>query len=190
MLLKGKSLAFAGVTLALSFILMMLGSMIEMSTLFFLAASAFCIGIVIREQGLKMGVAFLVASLLLDVFLAPTKLYGLTVVCMETYLLAREGLWEWLDRLMQRRNRKEEPVLPMKSMKRRYIAGKFVIFQVLFLPFVFLAPQLFLVGEITGSIRMGLIAAGDLGWLIGDLAYDVFQRQIWGRMRRHLDWSR
>ena len=192
MLLKrdgsASSVAFSGIMLALSFILMMLGSMIEVSTLFFLAAAAFCIGIVIREQGLKAGAAFLAASLLFVFFLAPNKLYGLTVIGMEAYLLAREGLWEWLDR--RGRKRKEEPTLSVKSMKRRYAAGKFVIFQILFLPFVFLTPQLFLAGEITGPMRFGLIAAGDLGWLIGDLAYDVFQRQIWGRMRRQLKWNR
>ena len=50
--------AFSGLLLALSVVCMALGSVIETNTLFLLAAASYFVGIIIREFGMKAGVAF------------------------------------------------------------------------------------------------------------------------------------
>ena len=55
---KAKTMAFSGLLLALTVIFMVLGSVIETSTLFLLAAASFFVGIIIREFGLRIGAAF------------------------------------------------------------------------------------------------------------------------------------
>ena len=55
---KAKTMAFGGLLLALTVVCMALGSIIETSTLFLLAAASFFVGIVVREFGLKAGAAF------------------------------------------------------------------------------------------------------------------------------------
>ena len=49
---KAKTMAFGGLLLALTVVCMALGSVIETSTLFLLAAAPFFVGIVVREFGL------------------------------------------------------------------------------------------------------------------------------------------
>ena len=51
---KAKTMAFSGLLLALTVIFMVLGSVIETSTLFLLAAASFFVGIIIREFGLRI----------------------------------------------------------------------------------------------------------------------------------------
>ena len=51
---KAKTMAFSGLLLALTVIFMVLGSVIETSTLFLLAAASFFVGIIIREFGPAM----------------------------------------------------------------------------------------------------------------------------------------
>jgi len=175
MLLNAKKMVFAGMTLAISCILLILGGVIETSTMFFLAAGAFCIGIVIRELGIKAGAAFLAASLLLGVLVAPNKLYVITYGLMELYLFLRELLWEIMDR--------------KGGVKQiRYMIGKLMIFQPLYLPVVFLMPELIYAGELSWYVYLMMVVAGEILWLVADVAYDVFQRQVWGRVRRQFDW--
>ena len=174
MFLTAKKAAFTGMTLTVSFLLLLLGSILEVSTLFFLAAAAFCIGIVIRELGLRMGAAFLAASILLGLLIAPNKLYVCTYGMIEGYLLLREAWWVFLEKRQK----------PRKS----YLLGKAVIAQLFLLPLIFFAPRFFYAGEMTWQLRCGLLAAGEVFWFVVDMAYDVFQRQIWGKLRRHLDW--
>ena len=52
---KAKTVALGGLLLALTVVFMALGSIIETSTLFLLAAASFFVGIVVREFGLKTG---------------------------------------------------------------------------------------------------------------------------------------
>ena len=59
---KAKTMAFSGLLLALTVIFMVLGSVIETSTLFLLAAASFFVGIIIREFGLRIGAAFYAAG--------------------------------------------------------------------------------------------------------------------------------
>ena len=90
---KAKTMAFGGILLALSVICMALGSVIETSTLFLLAAASYFVGIVIREFGMKAGAAFYLADVLLGFLLAPNKFYVLSFAAMGLYILFAEGIW-------------------------------------------------------------------------------------------------
>ena len=78
--LNAKKIAFAGVMLALTEVGIALGSVIETNTLFLLAAASFFVGIVIQEFGLKSGAGFLLAGILLGIFLSPNG-YSLLGIC-------------------------------------------------------------------------------------------------------------
>ena len=90
---KARTLAFGGLLLALTVVFMALGSIIETSTLFLLAAASFFVGIVIREFGLRAGAAFYIAAVLLGFITAPNKFYVLTFAAMGLlYLGDRSGV--------------------------------------------------------------------------------------------------
>lgn len=54
-----KKLAVSGLLMALAVVLIILSGVLDFNTLFFLAAAAFFVGIIIREFNLRYGFAFL-----------------------------------------------------------------------------------------------------------------------------------
>ena len=88
---KAKTMAFSGLLLALTVIFMVLGSVIETSTLFLLAAASFFVGIIIREFGLRIGAAFYAAGVILGFITAPNKFYVFTFAAMGLYIWGREA---------------------------------------------------------------------------------------------------
>lgn len=56
---KCKKMAVSGILMAVTVLLVCFGGILESNTLFLLAGAAFCVGIIIKEYGLKTGVAFL-----------------------------------------------------------------------------------------------------------------------------------
>ena len=102
---KAKTVALGGLLLALTVVFMALGSIIETSTLFLLAAASFFVGIVVREFGLRTGGAFYLAAVLLGAITAPNKFYVLTFAAMGLYIWGIEAVWRWLEKhpeMMQR----------------------------------------------------------------------------------------
>ena len=91
-----KKLVMSGMFLAVSMICMMLGSVIQTNTLFLLAAASYFVGIVLRECGGKLGVAFYVAAILLGWMLVPEKLYVGSYAAMGLYILLEDRLWDFL----------------------------------------------------------------------------------------------
>ena len=63
---KCKKNSISGLLMALSVVLMILSGILEFSTLFFLAAAAFFVGIIIKEYGLGYGAAFFLGCTVLD----------------------------------------------------------------------------------------------------------------------------
>ena len=103
--IKAKTMAFGGLLLALTVVCMALGSVIETSTLFLLAAASFFVGIVIREFGLKAGAAFYIAAVLLGFITAPNKFYVLTFAAMGLYIWGIEAAFRYLEKHPAIRNR-------------------------------------------------------------------------------------
>lgn len=169
---KAKAAAFAGLLLALTVVFMALGSMIETSTLFLLAAASYFVGIVIREAGLKMGGAFYIAAVLLGFFTAPNKFYVLTFGAMGIYIWGIEAVWRFLEKRPQ-----------ISGRRTVFWAAKYVIFNIIYIPAVVLFREILFPRAVSPEIMFGILIAGQAGLFIYDRAYEYVQAHIWGRMR-------
>ncbi|OUP50083.1 hypothetical protein [Lachnoclostridium sp. An181] len=172
---KAKTMAFGGILLALSVICMALGSVIETSTLFLLAAASYFVGIVIREFGMKAGAAFYLADVLLGFLLAPNKFYVLSFAAMGLYILFAEGIW----RLAGKRE---------KMQKKSLIwILKYILFNVMYIPVLFAFQELLFGGRtFSGGFLALVFVAGQIGLFVYDRAYVYMQREIWSRYRGRL----
>ena len=103
---KAKTVALGGLLLALTIVFMALGSFIETSTLFLLAAASFFVGIAVREFGLRVGAAFYIAAVLLGFITAPNKFYVITFAAMGFYIWGIEAVWRWLEKRHEMKKRK------------------------------------------------------------------------------------
>ena len=128
---KAKTMALGGLLLALTVVFMALGSIIETSTLFLLAAASFFVGIVVREFGLKTGGAFYLAAVLLGAVTAPNKFYVLTFAAMGVYIWGIEAVWRWLERHPE-----------MTQRYKVFWIAKYVIFNIVYIPVVLIFREL------------------------------------------------
>ena len=170
--IKAKTMAFGGLLLALTVVCMALGSVIETSTLFLLAAASFFVGIVIREFGLKAGAAFYIAAVLLGFITAPNKFYVLTFAAMGLYIWGIEAAFRYLEKHPAIRNRQAV-----------FWISKYVIFNIIYLPIVFVFRDLLFTQSISGSIMAAVVIGGQAALFIYDRAYDYAQVHIWNKMR-------
>lgn len=167
MFLDTKKLAVSGLLAAVSVVLMYLSSMIETSSLFFIAAASFCVGIVIQKCNLIWGGCFYVASLLLNFFLAPNKMYCITLAAMGLYILLTELLWK-----------KIADAEVMANRNAKLWIGKYVIFNLIYVPILLFMPNLFLAKDVSETMFIVLWAAGQAGIFVFDYIYRYFQRRV------------
>lgn len=172
---KAKQIAFLGLLAAFAVLLIILGSVFEVSTLFFLCGAAFCVGIAIREWGIRYGAAFLVASTLTGLMVAPNKIYCLTYAAMGLYLFLSEILFQKIARTEHIKNR-----------TRMLWIGRYVIFNVMYVPVLILVPRLFVEKEIEGVLWLAVWAAGQVGLWIFEKAHDYFQLFVWNKFRKYV----
>lgn len=175
MLLNNRKRAFLGVLLALTVLLIILSGVFEFNTLFLLAAASFGVGIAIRESGLSIGVVFYLGAVALGFFLAPNKLYCITFAAMGMYLLIREFAFEKLAHVT------------WKNRTLLFYILKYVSFNLMYLPVIFLMPKVIYSGEINSQIYLLLVFAGQLVLFLYDWAYDSFQVAIWDKIRNKLN---
>lgn len=169
---KAKTVALGGLLLALAVVFMALGSIIETSTLFLLAAASFFVGIFVREFGLKAGGAFYLAAVLLGSITAPNKFYVLTFAAMGFYIWGTEAVWRWLEKRHE-----------MRGRYKIFWISKYLIFNVVYLPCVFLFRDMLFAQSVSDAIMVGVIVGGQIGLFIYDRAYDYVQMHLWGKMR-------
>ena len=171
---KAKKTAFLGLLAALAVLLVIFGSVFESSTLFFLCAAAFCVGIADREWGVKYGGIFLAASFLVAFFVSPVKMYCFTYMAMGLYLWISEILWNHIS--------KSE----IKNKTAVLWTGRYLIFNVIYLPIVVFFPSFFIAKEIRGNILILFLFAGQVGLFIFEKAHEYFQLFIWNKLRRYM----
>ncbi|MCC2254834.1 hypothetical protein LKD70_10455 [Ruminococcus sp. CLA-AA-H200] len=169
---KAKTVAFGGLLLAMTVVFMALGSIIETSTLFLLAAASFFVGIVVREFGLKTGGAFYIAAVLLGFITAPNKFYVLTFAAMGLYIWGIEAVWRWLEKRPG-----------MLQRHKVFWISKYVIFNIVYIPIVFAFRDLLFAQSVSDALMIGVVVGGQIGLFIYDRAYDYVQAHIWGKMR-------
>lgn len=172
---KAKKMAFSGMLLALTIVCMLLGSMIETSTLFLLAAASFFVGIVLREFGEKTGIAFYLAGVLLGLIAAPNKFYVVSYAAMGLYILIIELAWPRLGKLSENSNR-----------RRMFWVLKYVVFNLIYIPSVLFFQELLFARKLSTGVLLGVLAAGQVGLFIYDRAYEFVQRELWNKFRGRL----
>ena len=175
MLLNAKKLAFLGLLLAVTVLLIILSGVLEFNTIFLLAGASFCIGMAIRECGKRIGVGFYIASILLGLILAPNKLYCITYAAFGLYLVLIEYAY---DKLL--------PVKNMNNRRKIFWGIKYLIFNLMYLPLIILLPRLVYEGEINRMLMAGIILIGQVALFIYDRAYDYYQSNIWEKIRGRL----
>lgn len=169
---KARKMAFGGLLLALSVVFMALGSIIESSTLFLLAAASYFVGIMIRETGIKTGAAFYIAAVLLGLMVAPNKMYVVSFAIMGFYILAIEQAHRMLGRTKGKANRK---VL--------FWILKYLLFNVLYIPVLILFQQVLFGRTFSPIWLVVFIIVGQIGLWIYDRAYEYTQSHIWAKYR-------
>lgn len=172
---SARKMSFLGLMMAFSVILVVMGSIIEMSTLFFLALASFVTGIVIVEYKTALGAAFYVGSVLLSLILSPNKLYALTYAGMACYLLLKEIVWS--------------NIMKHKATKTNLIVltlVKFLIFNVMYIPILVFLPSLVITKEMNVYLMCGFIVGGQVILLLYDRAFDQFMGRYWLDMKRRL----
>ena len=170
--IKAKTMAFGGLLLALAVVCMALGSIIETSTLFLLAAASFFVGIVIREFGLRVGAAFYIAAVLLGGITAPNKFYVLTFAAMGLYIWGIEAVFRWLEK---------HPLIG--NRRTVFWISKYVVFNVMYIPIVLIFRDMLFSRSISGMLVAGVIIGGQAALFIYDRAYEYVQVHVWGRIR-------
>lgn len=169
---EAKKMAYAGLLLALTVICMALGSVIETSTLFLLAAASYFVGIVIREAGAKFGAAFYIAAVILGLLTAPNKFYVLSFAAMGLYIVIFEISFTALEKLKASRH-----------IRGLFWAVKYLAFNLMFLPILAGFQRILFGRALSRPLFWGAAAAGQLGLYVFDRAYVYFQREIWGKVR-------
>lgn len=172
---NAKAVSLCGLMLALTEVCIALGSVIESNTLFLLAAASYIVGIVIREMGIRLGAAFYAAGVFLGILITPNKFYVFSYGAMGLYILLREGLWERVGKMSDKWNRK----LIFRSLK-------FLVFNLIYLTLLFAGRTLLFAQNLTWQILLALIVAGQIGFVIYDMAYEYVQIRIWTKMRGRL----
>ena len=172
---KAKKIALSGLMLAMTVVFISLGSVIEMNTLFLLAAASYFVGIVIREFKIQTGAAFYLAGVLLGFIVAPNKLYVIFYAMMGMYILLTEIAWERLG--------KADAAKPRKIIL--WIV-KYVIFNFMFLTAVFGFGEIIFARKMSMKILALIVLAGQVGIYLFDRAYCYVQFNIWNKLRGKL----
>ncbi|SFR55726.1 hypothetical protein SAMN05661086_00106 [Anaeromicropila populeti] len=171
MLLKARKIAFLGLLMAFQGILFFAGSIIEVNTLFFLAAASFCVGIAVRETGIWHGAGFLIGAVLMNFIIMPQKLYCFTMAGFGVYIFMVEYL-------------QAKKVSKYFGKWNRYVTilAKLLVFNSMYLPTVVLAPQLVFEGQVNRNILVLMIVGGQAALFVFDKAYEVFMNKHWARL--------
>lgn len=169
---NAKKMAYGGLLLALTVVCMVLGSVIESSTLFLLAGASYFVGIVIREAGMRTGVAFYLAAVLLGFMVAPNKVYVISFAAMALYILAIELAFRMIGKMKVEVNR---TVL--------FWAIKYLVFNALYIPGILLFQKILFGRSLPALWLFAIILAGQVGVWIYDRAYEYVQKHIWGKYR-------
>lgn len=169
-----RKTAVGGIIVALAVLCIVLSGILEFNTLFLLAAASFLTGVVIREGGIAAGTASYVGTVVLGFLLAPNKLYCVTFAAMGLYIVVSEGLF----RAVGRAERGRQALLWF---------GKFVIFNLLYLPALYCFPRLIFAEGIRSGGLLAAAAGGQVLFLIYDRAYEYFLTILWERFRTRLN---
>ncbi len=174
--LKSEETAWGGIMMALAVILIVLSGVIEQSSLFLLAAASFMTGVFQRRFSTKAGIAFIIGTFLIGLFLAPQKLYCFTFAGFSVYISVAEYL----------RNKKVSFASGMiiKGICYHILLVLALIIVNYFIGFesLFLDGWIKTLSKIPALFVVVLIAAVEILWITFDKAYTFFQERYGERL--------
>lgn len=178
---KTKDIALTGMIMALSVLCIVLGGVFEFSTLTLLLVAAFLSGTVICDMGLLMGAMCITGTFLLGFFLGTQKMYVFTYLGFSAYIFLVELFYRKQKKLMGKNNEKT-------SKYKNVITWiyKFFIFNIIFIPCLIFMPEVFLGVNPTRGMIIVAAVAGQLAWIVLDIAYNTFILKIWKLFKKRI----
>lgn len=162
--------------MALAIILIVLSGVIEQSSLFLLAAASFITGVFQRRFSTRAGVAFIIGTFLVGLFLAPQKLYCFTFAGFSIYVSVAEYL----------RNKKVAFMagIIIKGICYHILLAAAIIIVNYFIGFelLFLGGWMKTLSKIPALFAIVMIAAAEILWITFDKAYTFFQEKYGERL--------
>ncbi len=174
---RTRMVATLGVMAAVSVILLVLGTLIAVNTVFFTAIASFLIGIIVIRYNFGAGLMLYVGSALLDLFINPDKFHVFLYLAMGGFILFGEGSYKIL----------EKRIADYKKRNRIHIVVRFLIFFTGYTPLVIFLPRLFLTSDRVTDlienpwIKLVLVGAGVIAFLVYDIAY-VYVKRAYGKL--------
>lgn len=150
--LKNSKIAMVGMFLAICVLCVYGGTILESNTLILLSIASVTAGIVMKDYGLRMGAAYVIASVALSFILVPMKMYSVTLAAMELYLFLKHSL--------------------QGRMGRAFLFVRYIIFNVFFISALIFVPSLIYTGTIHLTIMVVVWGVGQIVFTVYDICYD------------------
>ena len=169
---RTRMIAALGVLAAVSTILLVLGTLISINTVFFTAMAAFLVGIVVVKYGFGAGLMLFIGCSALDLILNPDKFHVLLYLAMAGFVLLGEGSYKLL----------EKRIMDPRKRNRIHLVCRIVVFFIAYMPLAIFIPRLFLTNEawlrFYGEewIYWALPGVGVVAFIVYDLAYLFVKR--------------
>ncbi len=164
---RTRMVATLAVMTAVSVILLVLGTLISINTVFFTALASFLVGIVVVRYNIGAGLMLFLGSGALDLILNPDKLHVLLYVAMGGFILMAEGSYKFLE--------KRIPEVRLRNLIHLVI--RVAVFFIAYMPIAIFLPRLLLTKEawekIAGAewLMWALPGVGVVAFVVFDLAY-------------------
>ena len=178
---RTRMIATLSVLAAISTILLVLGTLIAVNTIFFTALAAFIVGIVVVKYGFGAGCMLFIGCSLLDFLLNPDKLHVFLYLAMGGFTLLSEGSYKLA----------EKRIPEQKKRNLIHLLCRVIIFAAGYVPVVIFFPRLFVEKTALDNISASnlylpvMIGVGIIAFLVYDLAYLFVKRtymRMFGRM--------
>lgn len=170
LLMRSKKMAVLGVMAAFSTVLLVLGTVISVNTVFFTALASFLAGIAVVLYGIKYGLLFYFVCAGLDFLFNPNKIHVFLYLAIAGYLLLSEGTFLLLKKISK-----------MQKKERIHRGIRFFIFMCIYIPILLFLPGLFLPEQYIQYRLFYPVAvfAGVLVWILFDFAYGLCKKFLW-----------
>lgn len=179
--LKTRDIAMAGVLMALSVLCIVLGGIVEFSTLTLLLLAAFLSGAVICDMGLMIGAMYIAGTFILGFLIGSQKMYAFTYLGFSLYIFLVEAAYRQQLKLMVKKDDGNQ-----RKWNVIIWIYKFFIFNIIYIPCLVFMPQVFLGTGFSDAMVVGIGFAGQPLWVLADVAYNTFIFKIWKPFRKRL----
>lgn len=159
-------MALMGVLMALNQVFLLIASIIESNTFFFLGIASLPLGIIVIERGWKKGVLFFIGSLFLAFFIIPDKL----ILIPYAFVFGNYGVVKYLIE------------------GRGNIVWE-IIFKAIYLNITFIGAVIISKNMLGLSIPLYLILGANIVFFIYDYAYSLFISQYQNKIRGKIKWN-